>query len=103
MAALGESELIGVLCAAARMEALAAAQKTEAIITLARRRTAQARERKNLHLAEHVGDEIAAALTLTGRSADPAAGGRREPRPPARRPRRAAGRAHRPGPRRGLR
>src|SRR5262249_19180176 len=58
-----------VLCAAARMESLAAAQKNEAIITLARRRNAQARDPKKLHLAEHVDDELAAALTLTGRAA----------------------------------
>src|SRR5439155_22402338 len=41
----------------------------EAVITLARRRTAQARERKSPHLAEHVADEVAAALMLTGRAA----------------------------------
>ena len=68
-AALGESELIGALCGARRMASLAAAQELEVIITLARRRTAQAREHKNPHLAEHITDEIAAALTLTRRAA----------------------------------
>jgi hypothetical protein len=69
MAALGESELIGVLCAARRMASLAAAQELEAVITLARRRNVQAAEREDLHLAEHVVDELAAALCLTGRAA----------------------------------
>jgi hypothetical protein len=40
------------------------------VITLARRRAAQAREKKNPHLMEHVGDELAAALTVTGRASD---------------------------------
>ncbi len=67
---LGESELVGVLCAAERMASWAAAQKAESVITLCRRRAAQARERKNKHLIEHVADEVAAALTLTGRAAN---------------------------------
>ena len=66
---LGESELIGVLCAAERMASWAAAQKAEAVITLCRRRAAQARERRNKHLIEHVAGEVAAALTLTGQAA----------------------------------
>ncbi|MGH3398131.1 MAG: hypothetical protein ACRDPO_25935, partial [Streptosporangiaceae bacterium] len=49
-AGLGESELIGVLCAARRMASWAAAQEVEAVITLCRRRARQARERKNKHL-----------------------------------------------------
>jgi hypothetical protein len=69
LSGLGESELIGVLCAAERMASWAAAQKAEAVITLCRRRAAQARERKNKHLIEHVAGEVAAALTLTGQSA----------------------------------
>ena len=69
LAGLGESELIGVLCAAERMASWAAAQKAEAVITLCRRRAAQARERQNKHLIEHVAGEVAAALTLTGRAA----------------------------------
>ena len=66
---LGESELIGVLCAAERMASWAAAQKAEAVITLWRRRAAQARERQDKHLIEHVAGEVAAALTLTGQAA----------------------------------
>ena len=66
---LGESELVGVLCAARRMASWAAAQETEAVIALARRRSAQAREPGRRNLIEHVSDEVAAALTLTGRSA----------------------------------
>ena len=67
---LGESELIGFLCAARRMASWAAAQEVESVITLCRRRAAQARERKNKHLIEHVADEVAAALTLTRRAAN---------------------------------
>ncbi len=68
-AALGESELIGVLCAWRRVAAWAAAGEAAAIITLVRRRDAQSRELHNPHLAAHVTEEIAAAMTLTGRSA----------------------------------
>ncbi|MGN6177347.1 MAG: DUF222 domain-containing protein, partial [Streptosporangiaceae bacterium] len=68
-AALGESELIGAMCASRRMASLAAAQEFELVITLVRRRNAQARERKDLNLAEHVVDEGAAAVCLTGRAA----------------------------------
>ena len=56
-----------MLCGARRLASWAAALETEAVITLARRRAAQARERKNPHLIDHVGDEVAAALVLTGR------------------------------------
>jgi hypothetical protein len=69
-AQLGESELIGVLCAWRRMSAWAAAGEAAAVVTLARRRAAQSREPRRSDLSEHVTDEIAAALTLTGRSAD---------------------------------
>jgi hypothetical protein len=68
-AALGESELVGALCASRRMASLAAAQEFGLVITLVRRRNAQARDRKNRNLAEHVVDEVAAALCLTGRAA----------------------------------
>src|SRR5580700_7938192 len=69
-AGLGESELIGVLCGWRRMSSWAAAGEAAAAVTLARRRAAASREPGRAHLAEHVTDEIAAALTLTGRSAD---------------------------------
>jgi hypothetical protein len=67
---LGESELVGFLCAARRMASWAAAQEAESVITLCRRRAVQAREQKNKHLIEHVADEVAAALTLTRRAAN---------------------------------
>jgi hypothetical protein len=67
---LGESELIGVLCAWRRISAWAAAGEAAAVVALASRRAAQSREPRRSDLAEHVIDEIAAALTLTGRSAD---------------------------------
>ncbi len=67
---LGESELIGVLCAWRRMSSWVAAGEAAAVIALARRRSAQAAQTGRMHLAEHVNDELAAALTLTGRSAD---------------------------------
>jgi hypothetical protein len=68
-AALGESELIGVMCGWQRLASWAAAGTAAAVVTLDRRRRAQARERQNEHLAEHVSDEVAAALALTGRAA----------------------------------
>ena len=67
---LGESELIGVLCAWRRMSSWAAAGEAAAVLALDRRRAVQASETGRPHLSEHVGDELAAALTLTGRSAD---------------------------------
>ncbi len=66
---LGESELIGVLCGWRRISAWAAAGEAAAVLTLARRRAGQAAAPGRAHLADHVGDEVAAALTLTGRSA----------------------------------
>jgi hypothetical protein len=51
------------------MASWAAAQEVEALITLCRRRAAQALERQNKHLIEHVAGEVAAALTLTGQAA----------------------------------
>jgi hypothetical protein len=68
LANLGESELIGVLCAARRLSSWAAAVETDAVITLARRRAAQALQEKRPGLIDHAGDEIAAALTLTRRA-----------------------------------
>jgi hypothetical protein len=67
---LGESELIGVLCAWSRMAAWAQAGQAAAVAALQARRFAQARERELPHLAEHVPDELAAALMLTSRSAE---------------------------------
>jgi hypothetical protein len=67
---LGESELIGVLCAWRRMSSWAAAGEAAAVLALDRRRAAQAQASGRADLSEHVGDEVAAALTLTGRSSD---------------------------------
>ena len=68
-AELGESQLIGVLCAWQRLISWAQAGQAATVTTLVRRRDAQARELDRPALAEHVSDEIAAALRLTGRSA----------------------------------
>ena len=68
-ARLGESELIGVLNGWRKMASWAAAGEAEAVQELVRRREAQSAELRNPHLAGHVTEEIAAALTLTGRSA----------------------------------
>jgi hypothetical protein len=67
---LGESELIGVLCAWRRMSSWAAAGETAAAMELVRRRRAQSEGPGDSRLADHIQDELAAALTLTGRSAD---------------------------------
>jgi hypothetical protein len=69
-AELDESALIGVLCAWQRLTSWAQAGQTATLMTLARRREAQAREQDRPSLAEHVSDEVAAALGLTGRSAN---------------------------------
>jgi hypothetical protein len=68
-AQLGESELIGVLCAWQRLTSWAQSGQVASVTTLARRREMQARARENSHLADYVDAEIAAALRLTGRSA----------------------------------
>ncbi len=66
---LGESELIGVLCGWRRLASWAAAGEAAAVLALAGRRAAQSQDIGTERLSEHVGDELAAALTLTGRSA----------------------------------
>jgi len=66
---LGESELIGVLCAWQRLASWSHAGLAAAAIALAKRRDVQSRQLQNPHLTEHVSDELAAALRLTGRSA----------------------------------
>jgi hypothetical protein len=66
---LGESELIGALCGWQRIAAWAAAGQAAAITALGQRRRAQGREQETRHLAEHVPEEVAAALVLTGRAA----------------------------------
>ena len=66
---LGESELIGALCGWQRQVSYSQAGLARVARTLLRRRQAQATERDRPNLAEHVDDEVAAALRLTGRSA----------------------------------
>lgn len=65
---LDDDALVGVLCAARRLTSWAAALELAATANLANRRLAAERAGQ-VGLAEHVDDEIAAALTLTGRGA----------------------------------
>ncbi len=66
---LGESELIGLLCGWQRLTSWAQAGQAACLTTLVQRRKAQSTELARPELAEHVDDEAAAALALTGRSA----------------------------------
>ena len=61
---LDDDELAGLLCASRRLASWAAAGEAAAITELARRRTAT-----GPRAIEHLDDEIAALLTLTGRAA----------------------------------
>jgi hypothetical protein len=70
LSTLTDSELVGVIGGSRRLASLAAAQEVTGIIALARRRAAESREHGDPGLVEHVNDELAAALTLTGRAAD---------------------------------
>lgn len=67
---LGESELVGVLCAWQRLVSWAQAGQVAAAMALMDRRNTQSRELDNKHLAEHLPDELAAALRLTGVGAE---------------------------------
>jgi hypothetical protein len=66
---LGESELIGVLCAWQRLMAWAQAGQAACLNELVQRRKAKSVELNRPALAGHVDDEVAAALALTGRAA----------------------------------
>jgi hypothetical protein len=66
---LSDDELIGVMRAARRLASWAAAMELAAIGDLWRRRMAED-QAGDAGAACHAGDEIAAALTLTGRAAD---------------------------------
>jgi hypothetical protein len=66
---LSDDELIGVLRASRRLASWAAAMELACIADLWRRRTAE-EDAGDAGAAGHAGDEIAAALTLTGRAAD---------------------------------
>jgi hypothetical protein len=67
---LSDDELIGVLRAARRLASWSAALELAAVADLAARREAEAETGGACAPGEHIGDEIAAALTLTGRAAD---------------------------------
>jgi hypothetical protein len=67
---LSDDELIGVLRAARRLASWSAALELAAVTDLATRREAAAAGAGSCVPGEHVGDEIAAALTLTARAAD---------------------------------
>jgi hypothetical protein len=66
---LGESELIGVLLGCQRQVAWSQARLAAAVWALADRRRAQADRPGWSQLGEHVADELAVAMRLTGRSA----------------------------------
>ena len=66
---LSDDELIGVLRASRRLASWAAAMELACAGDLWRRRTAE-EDAGDTAAAGHAGDEIAAALTLTGRAAD---------------------------------
>jgi HNH endonuclease len=67
--ALGESELIGVLCAWQRLVSWAQAGQAGCVNLLVERRKDQSVELQAPALASHVDDEVAAALALTGQAA----------------------------------
>jgi hypothetical protein len=67
---LSDDALVGVLQAWRRLASWAAAGELAAVAELDRRRKAEVAAGADPHLAEHVGDELAASLTLTTRSAD---------------------------------
>jgi hypothetical protein len=67
---LPDDALVGVLRAWRRLASWAASGEIAAVAELDRRRTAEVAAGADPHLAEHVGDELAASLTLTTRSAD---------------------------------
>jgi hypothetical protein len=69
MPGLTEDEVVGVMCAARRQSSFDASVELDAISDLDRRRTATAEATGDHRGLEHVGDEVAAALTLTGRAA----------------------------------
>jgi hypothetical protein len=68
--AVSDDELIGVLRAWHRLGSWVAAGELAAVGELARRRDAEVAAGADPHLGEHVGDEVAVSLTLSGRAAD---------------------------------
>jgi hypothetical protein len=67
---VSDDELIGVLRAARRLASWSAAMELAAVTDLATRREAESAGGGSCAPGEHIGDEIAAALTLTARAAD---------------------------------
>ena len=67
---LGDDELIGLLCATRRLSSWQAAMELAAVTELDARRMAQAERPGSSRISEHISDEIAAAMTMTGRSAE---------------------------------
>jgi hypothetical protein len=65
-----DDELIGITRAFGRLAAWACAGQLAAVAELAVRRESQVAAGADPHLAEHLTDEVAAALTLTARAAD---------------------------------
>ena len=70
LAVLDDDQLVGVLCAARRLASWASSIELRAVADLTARRDAAAAATGDRRQADHVGDEVAAALTLTGRAAD---------------------------------
>jgi len=69
LSALTDDELIGVLGAARRLSSWTASMELGAVSQLDRRRAAAAAATRDSRQVDHVCDEVAAALTLTGRAA----------------------------------
>ncbi len=69
-AKLSDDELVGVLVAARRLESWQAAMEFTAVAELDKRRRAAARRPESSRVHDQVNAELAAALVLTGRSAD---------------------------------
>src|SRR5215469_14876576 len=67
---LSDDALVGLLCAARRLEAWQAAVEFTAIAELDRRRLEAAEHPESSRVHDHVNAELAAALVLTGKSAD---------------------------------
>lgn len=70
MRRLNDDELVGLALAWRRLHSWATAGELAAIAELDRRRTREAEIVGDPGVADHLGDELAMAMTLTGRSAD---------------------------------
>jgi hypothetical protein len=67
---LSDNELVGLLCASRRLSSWQAAIEVKAVAELDARRLSQAERPGAARADEHISAELAAALTLTGRTAD---------------------------------